>query len=639
VQSGRAYVADPYSGLDIFDLKDPANPLLLGQYPVAGIISIDAEPSRAYLTVAGSGLQVLDTHDPAAPTLLGSYNTPADTYLSQLHVEGQQAYAIATFPEFEDIQVFDVSVPASPVLLGSTNVIKNISTMQVASGWVSVVTDNSWQIVDLRSPTAAVQHGRYPIIAYAKDIRIDGSRAYIAAEYGGGLQIVDASSPDSLMQLGSYAQIDASSLEMKNNLAYVTNPVSSGGLHIIDITTVTNTIQLGRYPISSRYWDVQVVGDLAYVATEKDGLKIIDVGDPANPMLRGANITPENSAHLQVEGHLAYVLDDRDLGGSDNVLYIMDVSDPGNPVILGSYLDPTRINTGKGMRVVDGMAYIATGQSLQIIDVSDPTQPVWRGSYNVPVWGVQVVGKRAYAATESGLDIIDVSDPTHLAVLGSYTGVSWRGSTIEVVGNLVYVAAGWSGLYILRVTDPASGDPTLTPTLTGTPTTTSTPTSTATPTATASNTPTSTPTPTTTATPTSTPTAEPDHPAQLTINYQTGMPGSAFTISGAYYEPNALVLISANERVVGTLPTDNDGAFTFSLTTVAAANPGDYQVIATMSQALAATSAPMRQANTQYTLDRAAPLREASEGISTITVPADVQPLTGSRTFLPLIER
>ncbi len=219
-------------------------------------------------------------------------------------------YVAGTYDGFEGVQVFDTSNPVDPTPLGSLSGMQNVQALQVLGGWVSVIDMRAWHLIDWRTTTNALPHGRYPIVAFPEDIQLENDRAYIASEYGGGLQIIDISDLNSLMQLGSYAPIYASSLEVRNNLAYVTNPTDEGGLHIINISSVTNTIQLGRYDNWYREWDVQLVGDLAYVAAEKDGLQIIDISNPSSPTLRGANTTPDNTAYLHVEGQVAYALDD-----------------------------------------------------------------------------------------------------------------------------------------------------------------------------------------------------------------------------------------------------------------------------------------------------------------------------------------
>jgi hypothetical protein len=118
------------------------------------------------------------------------------------------------------------------VLLGSLDGVQGSPELQATGSWVSVLSASAWQLVDWRTAAHALPYGRYPVIAHAEDIQVQAGRASIASGYGGGLQIVDISSLDSIMQLGSYAQIEASSLAIRDNLAYVTDPIANGGLHI-----------------------------------------------------------------------------------------------------------------------------------------------------------------------------------------------------------------------------------------------------------------------------------------------------------------------------------------------------------------------------------------------------------------------
>jgi hypothetical protein len=647
---GRLYLSDSQSGLKLFDVQSASGPTLLGTYAVAGIRGIAVAGDLAYLATSGSGLQIVDIHDPAHPTLLGSYDTPMDTYnATRVRVEGNRAYVAATYAGFAGVQTLDVSDPAHPALLGGMNGVQGLQEIQVAGGWVSALSASDWQLIDWRTAAHAVPHGRYPVIAYAEDIEVQAGRAYIASEYGGGLQIVDISAPESLMQIGSYAQIYASSLEVRDNLAYVTDPIANGGLHIIDISTVSNPVRIGHFDNWYREWDVQLVGDLAYVAAEKDGLLILDVSDPVSPTLRGANTTPENTAYLHIEGQVAYALDNRALGGSPNVFYTMDIADPSNPAILGSYEDSATIDVARGMDVANNIAYIPTGQSLQMLDVSDPARPTRRGSYNVPSWGVRVIGTRAYVTTSSGLDIVDVSDPLHPALLGSYTGPAAGGNRIEVVGDLIYITAGWSGLHILRVLD-STGSATPTSTRTSTPAPAGTPTVTASPTAEPPSSTTPTPTATVTAVqtatpaatasptidPTTTPTQEIDEDPGLTINYSTGMPGSAFTIRGSRFRPGAQLRVGVNGTSVGELTANTAGAFTLILDTAPAAAPGAYDISVAETQPAALGTTHLR-----YTLNATAPLRERESlpGAFELAVPTNIHPVTAHVVYLPILRR
>jgi hypothetical protein len=239
---------------------------------------------------------------------------------------------------------------------------------------------------------------------------------------------------------------------------------------------------------------------------------------------------------------------------------------------------------------------------------------------------VRVIGTHAYITTTRGLEIVDVSDPVNPILLGSYTGPAANGNRIEVNGDLIYVSAGWSGVHILRVVGLGGGT---------TPTPTTTPS--ATPTAIPSATPTTTSTPTPTATPTTVPTEEPGSDPQTAINYPTGMPGSAFTISGSGFRPGALLSVEVNGTWVGMLTADANGAFTLVVDTAPTATPGTYVV--SLRETQLATSAATSAV--RYILADGAPLREheATPGGFELVVPTSVQPLPAHHLYVPIARR
>jgi hypothetical protein len=58
-------------------------------------------------------------------------------------------------------------------------------------------------------------------------------------------------------------------------------------LEIIDISNPSNPVFKGNYDTSGSAWDVQIVGNYAYVTDGDSGLQIIDISNPAAPTLKG----------------------------------------------------------------------------------------------------------------------------------------------------------------------------------------------------------------------------------------------------------------------------------------------------------------------------------------------------------------
>jgi uncharacterized protein YkwD len=118
---------------------------------------------------------------------------------------------------------------------------------------------------------------------------------------------------------------------------------------------------------------------------------------------------------------------------------------------------------------------------------------------------------------------------------------------------------------------------------------------------------------------------EPSTSPGISLNHQTGQPGSFFKVTGQNFPPNITVTITVNGQEVGTVNSDGSGGFVFSLQTSASAQEGVYAI----SVNGAAT----------YWLDSSAPLwSKDPDGGETIQVPDSIAPYSNF-VYLPLILR
>jgi Ca2+-binding RTX toxin-like protein len=137
-------------------------------------------------------------------------------------------------------------------------------------------------------------------------------------------------------------------------------------LVILDISNPSKPTQTGFFNTSGYARDVEVVGDLAYVADYNRGLVILDISNPSKPTQTGFFNTSGYANDVEVMGDLAYVAD------ADGGLVILDISNPSKPTQTGIF------DTGVyayDVEVVGGLAYVADDYGgLVILDVSDFTQ-------------------------------------------------------------------------------------------------------------------------------------------------------------------------------------------------------------------------------------------------------------------------
>ena len=67
----------------------------------------------------------------------------------------------------------------------------------------------------------------------------------------------------------------------------------------------------------------------------------------------------------------------------------------------------------------------------------------------------------------------------------------------------------------------------------------------------------------------------------MAINYSHGAPGSCFTVTGANYPPDSPIVITLNQRQLGTVSPDAAGQLVFRLETSPTNDLGLYRVAAT----------------------------------------------------------
>ncbi len=229
-------------------------------------------------------------------------------------------------------------------------------------------------------------------------------------------------------------------VEVVGERAYVA--AFESGLRVIDVSNPALPVELGALGTPGVAVAVEVVGELAYVADGFSGLRVIDVSDPALPVELGALDTPDFADDVEVVGELAY------LGDWESGLRVIDVSNPALPLELGAVGPPDRAGD---VEVVGELAYVGDFEfGLRVIDVSNSAFPVELGALETLgyAYDVDVVNARAYVADGVGLRVIDVSNPAFPVELGT---LSTPGSArdVEVVGGLAYVADSFAGLRII----------------------------------------------------------------------------------------------------------------------------------------------------------------------------------------------
>src|SRR5690554_4023395 len=219
--------------------------------------------------------------------------------------------------------------------------------------------------------------------------------------------IVDSFEPRALSAISIPGY--ANNVDVAGDVAYVA--AGSTGLQVVDVTDRSNPKIIASLDTDGTAIDVKVLGNLVYLADGAAGLKIIDVTDPAAPVLIGQLDTAGVAQDLHVDLQYAYVAD-----GSAGI-EIIDISNPALPLSVATL---SGLGEARGIAVQDDLAVVVAGSALHTIDVADRSTPVRIGGINIgPVKDVVMDSGYAYvAAYSSGYRGVSLETPALPTIVG-----------------------------------------------------------------------------------------------------------------------------------------------------------------------------------------------------------------------------
>jgi len=451
-----ALVTALYHGLEIYDIADPNDPQMVGEYLTTyGARCVAASPGYAFIVVPQSGIQVLDISTPSSPVLVHTLTEYAGS--DDLLVEDGLLFTCAQYGE--GLAIIDVTTPTSPTHLSTIDayicsrfavrgnlVYLAISAIRGGSGNMTIVDisdpedpqergscivehsfddialtesgrhamllGDSWpysfiDIMDVQDPDAPVYVDQYDLFFESTELEISGSRMFILDSECGGLYGYDLTVPTAPVQESAVFKFcGGTGFDLESGLAAI---IDASGLGLLEVGSGRAARYISGF-IYGSCTDVAISGDVAYLANQGYG-------------------------PLPLYG-----------------LYTADISDPEHPSVLGEITSVTGIT---GLDVHGARAYLAGESALSIVDVSAPSAPTTVSTFptSTSPQDVLVVGERAYVACSSALDIIDISDETAPVLMSATYG--GHGTRIDHYGDHVYVGRRNLPVRIVNVADPA----------------------------------------------------------------------------------------------------------------------------------------------------------------------------------------
>ena len=428
------------AGLSIADVSEGV-PLILSETPIGSVRSVAASATRAYVSVYGGTVQGFGIENPADPVLLHEF--PAGDRSPDLALGGERLYVESG----DAIEVFDISGPGTPVL---------IEVLAVAIDGRPAVDDGILYVpvghlgLHLYDTATLGLIGAIDLTTSIEGVVVAGHYAWCRARYG--VRVIDATHPSAPVLVGSHGIGNSpGGPAVSGGYLYVVNNYD---LVILDASDPTSAPLIsGLVGVLAYTTGIESDGRYAYL-TGVNSLQVLDMGDPRVPTCVGLVEMPSPSSHAwqsSISGAHAYVAcSGSNPDSSEGVVAVVDISNPEAPKVAGAFEMPAAYD----VEVVGGYAYVATATSgLWILDVSDPTVPVFVAQLGLSyhAWDVEVVGGLAFVAAGK-VYIVDVADPNTPIIVG-WTWW-WGARDVDVEGDYAYLAA--DAVHVYDITDPTS---------------------------------------------------------------------------------------------------------------------------------------------------------------------------------------
>jgi len=223
-------------------------------------------------------------------------------------------------------------------------------------------------------------------------------------------------------------------------------------LAVLDPATANSDMRVGYIVFHDMVQDIALTPDGPYagVAAQSAGFWLVDLRQPTSP--RAVTFLETPALGVAIAGHYAYT-------AGDTRLQIVDIAQPEYASLAGVMEVP---GSAQKVKVYGDHAYVAQNvcrdgtcyAGLLVVDVSDPTTPREVGMVD-PTGGAGIedivaVDNTIYIATGSdGLCVINAANPTLPVETEAINtpGTAWA---VAVANDLVYVADGLGGLFLLR---------------------------------------------------------------------------------------------------------------------------------------------------------------------------------------------
>jgi hypothetical protein len=494
VNGNYAYMASGVSGLLIFNITDPLNPVLVKRVDTP-VYAWDVAYSSGYVYLAEDmGLAVINVDPPESASLVKIIEKN-HLYSPEIIIRDNYIF----FSNMGDVDVYRIDSPGSISLV--TDDFLGAYAFCIDGDYAYCASMEETQVFSVRQsqwPPNYETHYYFEIYDInpiesthlVRSIEIDDLPVKVIAEngyawlVGGDLTLIDVDPPESMFVVSVFATPgDAYDFRIIGNYAYVSDDPY---FVIFDISDPTNPQIEKIVDVSCPQANISIINGSSAYLTGEFGINYASFKSPAlsyvtkltHPVLNATSDVFIDNGYAFIADHDLKIIDIDPLKSTTPVVKTIDLPSDVNSVFVrhgyayitySRYISIIDVNPPDSAEIVktidapfqavdvfaaDGFAYAALEEEgMMIIDIHSPESAFEVKTVDTPgkTLDVFVDGGYAYIAVDNaGLDIIDVDPPETAAIVG---GVKTDGLARGVVvsGGYAYVADGNYGTKVIDI--------------------------------------------------------------------------------------------------------------------------------------------------------------------------------------------
>lgn len=190
LRGSQLYVPNEF-GLEVFDLTNPAEPVLAGRitFPdiaeAGGATSVAVAGSHAFVSAGRSGVKVVDISNPANMQIVGAFTLGQGEGATIFQLAHRDGYLYATAGP--GLMVLDVRDPRQPVLIASVGLSGVFTGDILVDGPHAYVANGSAgvAVIDIRDPARPSNVAQVPVGGFALELAAKDDQLLVAASTGG----------------------------------------------------------------------------------------------------------------------------------------------------------------------------------------------------------------------------------------------------------------------------------------------------------------------------------------------------------------------------------------------------------------------------------------------------------------------